>query len=558
MTLIVLASLPNHAAAVPFTLNYQGQILISSTPFDGIAQFKFVLTDGGTKTLWSHDLSSIDASQPATSLTLSVSRGLYAIRLGDTRVPNMAAIPAFVFTNDVIRLRVWFNDGANGFQQLTPDREIGSVAFALRAESARTVDAGAIGTTQLSAALAGQIAALTTQMTVLSNQLATANLGQLTATSTDPDDAALRANGYERFLQLRAPEWTNGPAGEPLPRYRHTGVWTGAEFLIAGGILPAGIQGDDGGRFHPGLNQWRDLSLLDAPAPRRGHSAVWTGSEMIVWGGHGFPDYRNDGGRFNPVTQVWRSLTTNGAPVGRELHRAVWTGSRMIIWGGRNADGYPAESGLYDPAANQWTALPTIGEPSPRLGFTMVWAGDRLIVWGGSEASGAVVKTGAQLTFTNGVPQGWSALTPSGAPSARTDHAAIWTGERMLVWGGRGAGLQGNGAAYDPATDTWENLSTTDAPTAREQHGAVWTGSEMLIVGGNEAGGSTATSFAYHPGTRRWRPLSPAGGPVSRGESTVIWTGTELLAFGGRQNGQIVGTLQRLDPSPAVYLYRKP
>ena len=36
----------------------------------------------------------------------------------------MVAIPTNVYANADLRLRVWFNDGANGFQQLSPDQRL--------------------------------------------------------------------------------------------------------------------------------------------------------------------------------------------------------------------------------------------------------------------------------------------------------------------------------------------------------------------------------------------------------------------------------------------------
>lgn len=35
-----------------------------------------------------------------------------------------------------------------------------------------------------------------------------------------------------------------------------------------------------------------------------------------------------------------------------------------------------------------------------------------------------------------GAPDSWSPLSTAGAPEARTDHTAVWTGSQMVVWGG--------------------------------------------------------------------------------------------------------------------------
>jgi hypothetical protein len=70
------------------------------------------------------------------------------VLLGDTTIANMTvAVPASVFANNNVSLRVWFNDGVHGFQQLLPDQRIGAAGYALVAGG---VPAGAITSAQLS------------------------------------------------------------------------------------------------------------------------------------------------------------------------------------------------------------------------------------------------------------------------------------------------------------------------------------------------------------------------------------------------------------------------
>ncbi len=58
----------------------------------------------------------------------------------------------------------------------------------------------------------------------------------------------------------------------------------------------------------------------------------------------------------------------------------------MIIWGGYNG-GYLNDGGRYILAANSWTALNPTGAPSPRDYHTAVWTGSEMIVWGGRNAN---------------------------------------------------------------------------------------------------------------------------------------------------------------------------
>ena len=57
----------------------------------------------------------------------------------------MGAIDPTAFAQHTdVKLRVWFSDGLNGFQQLSPDRPFASVPYAFNSKSADSVKAGAI------------------------------------------------------------------------------------------------------------------------------------------------------------------------------------------------------------------------------------------------------------------------------------------------------------------------------------------------------------------------------------------------------------------------------
>ena len=54
---------------------------------------------------------------------------------------GMGAIDPQVFAqHGDAKLRVWFSDGVNGFQQLSPDRPFSSVPYAFHSENAKSAD----------------------------------------------------------------------------------------------------------------------------------------------------------------------------------------------------------------------------------------------------------------------------------------------------------------------------------------------------------------------------------------------------------------------------------
>src|SRR5271170_4268772 len=124
--------------SAPPLLNFQGRIVISGVSYNGAGQFQFALVDGtGATTFWSNDGASSSGSEPTASITLTMTNGLYAVLLGDTNLAGMTQpLNAGIFTNSDVRLRIWFNDGTHGFEQLTPDQRIASAGYALVADTA--------------------------------------------------------------------------------------------------------------------------------------------------------------------------------------------------------------------------------------------------------------------------------------------------------------------------------------------------------------------------------------------------------------------------------------
>ena len=117
-------------AQVPQLINYQGRVAVDAVNFEGAGLFRFALVnEDGTTTFWSNDGTSVAGSAPTDAVSLTVAKGLYSLLLGDVAMVNMTAIPAGVFTNPDVRLRVWFNDGVNGSQLLTPDQRIAPAAY---------------------------------------------------------------------------------------------------------------------------------------------------------------------------------------------------------------------------------------------------------------------------------------------------------------------------------------------------------------------------------------------------------------------------------------------
>src|SRR5262249_4619014 len=68
----------------------------------------------------------------------------------------------------------------------------------------------------------------------------------------------------------------------------------------------------------------------------------------------------------------------------------------------------------------------------------------------------------------------WEPTSTEGAPDPRLGHVAVWTGSKMVVWGGDTSAHTNTGGMYDPATQKWTPTSVANAPSPRSYATAVW------------------------------------------------------------------------------------
>jgi hypothetical protein len=157
------------ALSAPTTLAYQGQVQVNRRPFTGAGQFKFAIVDAGGFSVWTNDGTHLGrALQPDSAVSLSVAAGLFNVLLGDTTLPNMTQpITSGVFLAPSRALRVWFNDGLNGFQQLAPDVALAAVPYALNAQTLDGLDSGAFLTQYVADGRYAQLNHTTQQIAML-------------------------------------------------------------------------------------------------------------------------------------------------------------------------------------------------------------------------------------------------------------------------------------------------------------------------------------------------------------------------------------------------------
>lgn len=361
---------------------------------------------------------------------------------------------------------------------------------------------------------------------------------------------------------------------QPLIASGSTAVWTGTEMIVWGGAYQSFSFLNSGGRYNPITDTWFSTSLSNAPQGRGAHSAVWTGTHMVIWGGAGSQnptDALSDGAAYDPVGDSWTPLNSADSPTGRYYHRAVFTGSKMLVWGGESNSLPIATGGTYDFALDQWSPITDTNAPAARTKHIAVWTGSEMIVSGGETSptplggrydpltdtwtplpangptagGSAGVWTGSELlqwrsSISRFSPASnvWTTMPRLNQPGGRHRHTAVWTGDKLIIWGGLGELATTNGilagALYDTTSNKWHLISTNGAPSVRRSHTHAWTGSELIIWGGFYGNASYSNGARYNLATDTWLPMSQIGAPTSSGRNMFIWTGSELLLLGYR------------------------
>jgi hypothetical protein len=140
---ILAASAFCQTDSVPNAFHYQGQLREGNIRYEGAGIFRFAITDNTSPLpliLWSNDGSQVGKTAdniPVKGVSLTVSRGLFDVMLGDSSITNMTVMPVSLFQkNKTVNLRVWFQKTSTGsIDLLSPDAWLVSVPFAFRAGS---------------------------------------------------------------------------------------------------------------------------------------------------------------------------------------------------------------------------------------------------------------------------------------------------------------------------------------------------------------------------------------------------------------------------------------
>lgn len=332
--------------------------------------------------------------------------------------------------------------------------------------------------------------------------------------------------------------------GAPEARTKFASAWTGSELLVWGGINTA-VAGElrSGGAYRVDSGTWRSMSIVNALMPRQNPCFVWTGTYAWNWGGSNSDGDAppTDVSLYEPDTDVWTFPATQGdAPIPRDSTTAIWTGELVVLWSGLNSGAIGLDSGArYVLATDTWLSMSQVGAPAPRYDHLAIWTGTRMLVWGGGYSNTVRNSGGAY----DPVSDTWSPINPEGGVTALSP-AGAWTGHELFVWG------DSEPALYNPESDTWRRPNMSGAPSPRSQPMVIWTGEVVIVWGGRWNNVQLSDGALYDLATDTWAPMAEQGAPSPR-TGRAVWAASinAMLVWGGTD----WSTLDSLNDGAAFY-----
>lgn len=308
-------------------------------------------------------------------------------------------------------------------------------------------------------------------------------------------------------------------------------VWTGTELLAIRGQAPGEVVVVE--RFDPARGEAKAAapSGLDM---RADPAIVWTGTELLVIGGASQRRSTPTSAAYSPATDRWRALAEppisidDVAFAGTNGQNVVWTGKEAILW----------SVGLaFNPATNRWRTLPRL--PEPPMTAVAVWSGSRVVVWGGCPRSisqcddnrEGLLTTGASLDPNGGE---WTPLPPSPL-SAGAHPSGQWTDAGLVIYAGARHDPRPDSAmaaVLSPGLDRWTVLPAPPLSADRRYTASATDGRRFVLWGGSyfvDFGDGALLDMQ----TKTWSalPLAPKG--VERDRHRITLVGNTLYVDGG-------------------------
>ena len=465
--LILLFGVAISVQAVPPVLNYAGQVAVNGQPFEGDGLFKFALVNAeGKITYWSNDGTSVNGSEPQASVSVAVNGGLYAVLLGNTAISGMGTIDPQIFAQHIdAKLRVWFSDGVNGFQQLSPDRPFASVPYAFSAGTAQTAGSAPIADGSINKSMLGSDVIAELNKSVIMGSLLTVPYGQ----------SALA--GYSLYQRGTPKElvWEEKAPVSVARGIRDGAAVLGGKIYVVGGS--DGTRKDLFERYDPNTNTWHTLSPISSARDASAVSSLQ--GKLYTMGGSS-----NNGNLatveiYEPTSNSW----TEGPSLPDVVKNAcsITYGNRIYLVGGNDADSKIATNYMLEANANAWVAKAPMSVA--RAGQRLVIYEDRIWAMGGNDSDSSENTLNLVESY-DPVSDSWRA-EPS-LPEKKHVASAWVANGKIYIAGGRSALGVYDRSIFSFSRETgW--VSAGNLPENKYSADAVVLNDQVYVIAGRTA-----------------------------------------------------------------------
>lgn len=314
-----------------------------------------------------------------------------------------------------------------------------------------------------------------------------------------------------------------------------------ASFAVAGAAFhAAGPSASRVGTVTPAA------SMLE---PRSGQTATLLadGRVLIAGGMRRNQDFYKSAELYDPATGKFQP--TGEMSVGRVGHAAVLLRSgKVLIAGGWIGHGTTDSAELYDPATDKFTLIAKMTMRRARESATLLTNGDVLLE-GGADHDGPDGAMASAEIFRADTLR----FQPTGSLHyPRNSHTATLLNDgRVLIAGGRGAGLIADAELYDPKTGTFTQTGSLITPRYKHTAGLLPDG-RVLIAGGSDEhdwSGTMTSAETYDPRTGKFSATFPLNASRFKlpNEAVQLSSGRLLVGGGSKQ-------VEIYDPSTGRFL----
>jgi hypothetical protein len=513
------------ADGVPPVLNYAGQVAVNGEAFYGTGLFKFAIVDAeSTTTYWSNDGTSVNGSEPQGSIQVPVNGGLYSILLGNTAIQGMNALDPTIFQqHSDSKLRVWFSDGVNGFQQLTPDRPFASVPYAFSAQRAISADT----------AIAVQNGAITKTML---NQVILNDLNRTITKemlSQDIKDDLNRTIGVPQLSSEVRADLNRTITKSMLSQevLNELNSSSGGGGVVPGSLLavprnqsaPSGYSLYQAGE--PKDLVWEEKASFSDARGFLGAMLQESPDNLIyAIGGHVNPSTSfNKVEAYNPITDSW-SVKANLSEASFGQATTSFD-SKIYVMGGYDL----SKVEIYDPSSNQWSLGTQI--PIATRYASSVSLNSKIFILGGRQSPSTILN---KVYSFDSVQNSWTEKAHLQTP--RVGHrSVVFNGQIWVIGGSNLSDVFKSIEIYDHVNDEW---SYGPDLKINRQGFSCWTwGNKLFLAGGFNETGILDSIEVYDNDSGSWKLYGTLPTPNKYSMATVL--NDKIYLYGGEINDAV-------------------